>query len=173
MGSNTSVPSRDFSKRPVLVHTDADGFEHHFYVMYHATGASRVESILDKGFHESAGGMLGPGFYVSRDIEKTRFYATRDEPSGACFKLLAYAGKTKMVKTEAEMQKCKEGSWGSEYDSIYLPPNNDVVDSKREETCLRDGLTRKNCCSFGFRPNEGGGGCPNFLASFHKCIFSH
>ena len=27
---------------------------------------------------------------------------------------------------------------------------------------LRDGFTRKNCCSFGFCPNEGGGPCPNF-----------
>ena len=31
----------------------------------------------------------------------------------------------------------KRGSWTSEYDSVYLPPNNDVVGSRREETCLK------------------------------------
>ena len=38
---------------------------------------------------------------------------------------------------------------------------------------LREGFTKKSCCSFGFCPNEGGGGgpCPNFLSPFHKCIF--
>ena len=34
----------------------------------------------------------------------------------------------------------------------------------------RDGLTKKNCCSFGFCHNEGVP-CPNFLALFDKCIF--
>ena len=35
-----------------------------------------------------------------------------------------------------------------------------------------DVFTKKNCCSFGFCPNEGRGGpCPFFWASFHKCIF--
>ena len=37
---------------------------------------------------------------------------------------------------------------------------------------LRDVLTKQNCCSFGFCPNEGRGGpCPNFLSPFHMCIF--
>ena len=35
---------------------------------------------------------------------------------------------------------------------------------------VRDGLTRKNCYSFGFCPNEQGA-CPNFLAPVQKCIF--
>ena len=37
-------------------------------------------------------------------------------------------------------------------------------------TEVRDGFMRKNCCSFGFFPNEGKGGgpWPNFLVHFHK-----
>ena len=31
---------------------------------------------------------------------------------------------------------------------------------------LRDGFTKKSCCSFGFCPNEGGGVLPNFFATF-------
>ena len=30
-----------------------------------------------------------------------------------------------------------QGSWRNEYDSAYLPPFNDVVSSKREETCVK------------------------------------
>ena len=42
---------------------------------------------------------------------------------------------------------------------------------RRTEILLtpREGLTKKSSCSFGFCPNEGGGGpCPNFLSTFHK-----
>ena len=118
--------NRGFSERAVLVHTGPDGFDHRFFVMYHATPASNVSSILDNGFNESTEGMLGPGLYVSRDIDKTRFYG------GVCFKLLVYTGKTRLV-TAAD----KSGSWRSKYDSAYLPPNNDVVKKKQEETCLK------------------------------------
>ena len=45
----------------------------------------------------------------------------------------------------------------------------DVVDV---DVDVKDGFTNKSCCSFGFCPNqEGGGPCPNFLIPFHKCIF--
>ena len=37
---------------------------------------------------------------------------------------------------------------------------------------IREGVTKKSCCSFGFCPNEGGGrALPKFLSPFHKCIF--
>ena len=101
--------NRDLSKRPVLTHTDPDGFHHQFFVMYHATKASNVESILANGFRESTGGMLGPGLYVSRDIDKTRGYGG---VTPACFKLLVYTGKTKMLSAVDT-----SGSWRSEYDS--------------------------------------------------------
>ena len=118
---------REFSKRPVLVRTDAStGIHHGFYVMYHATKKENVSRILTDGFRESTGGMLGPGLYVSRDIDKTRAYGD------VCFKLLVYIGITKLM---AEVDT--SGDWRSHHHSAYLPPNNDVVSSKREETCLK------------------------------------
>ena len=129
--------NRDFSLKPVLVHADPRDpkFLHQFYVAYHGTAASNVESILANGLRESEKGMFGKGVYVSRDIRKT-FWYTEDKKDGkgpgACFKLLVYTGKTKTM-TEVD----NLGSWRSEFDSAYLPPNNDVVKSKREETCLR------------------------------------
>ena len=39
-------------------------------------------------------------------------------------------------------------------------------------TEVRDGLPKKSSCSFGFCPNEGGGGpCPIFCPLFTNCIF--
>ena len=118
--------NREFSKRPVLAKTYASGTHHRFFVMYHATKKENVSSILANGFRESTGGMLGPGLYVSRDIDKTRAYGD------VCFKLLVYIGITKQM-TEVDTS----GDWRSHHHSAYLPPNNDVVASKREETCLK------------------------------------
>ena len=37
---------------------------------------------------------------------------------------------------------------------------------------LGEGFTKKSSCSFGFFPNEGGGGpCPNFLSHFEEVHF--
>ena len=66
------VPSRDFSAEPVHSETDRKGFRRQIFVMYHATKWGNVKSILDNGFRPSTLGMLGPGLYLSRDINKTR-----------------------------------------------------------------------------------------------------
>ena len=114
--------NRNFSLEPVLVHADPRDpkFLHQFYVAYHGTAASNVESILASGLRESEKGMLGKGVYVSRDIRKT-FWYTEDKNDGkgpgACFKLLVYTGKTKTL-TEVD----NDGSWRSQFDvSISLP----------------------------------------------------
>ena len=80
------TPSRDFSAEPVYTKTDQKGFRKQIFVMYHATKWGNVKSILDTGFRPSASGMLGPGLYLSRDINKTRNYGD------VCFKLLVYTG---------------------------------------------------------------------------------
>ena len=135
-----------YNQWPVLIHTDPDGFRHKFYVMYHATPASNVESILANSFCESTGGMLGPGLYVSRDIDKTRYY------SDVCFKLLVYTGKTRELST-----KDTSGSWRSEFDTVYIPPNNDVVKNKREEFCLKSAKQARILgIAYGFDSNWSG-----------------
>ena len=117
---------REFSRRPVFTSTDSNGFHHQIFVMYHATKSHNVASILKNGLKPSTGGLLGPGIYVSRDINKTRAYG------GVCFKLLVYTGKTVTVDAADN-----QGSWRSSFDSAYLPPNNRVVKSRREETCVK------------------------------------
>ena len=39
-------------------------------------------------------------------------------------------------------------------------------------TAFRNVITKKNCCSFGFCPNEGGGGAAQiFVGTFSQTIF--
>ena len=121
-----SGPSREFSEKPVYSETDLKGFRRSIYVMYHATDKDNVQSILDNGFRPSTSGMLGPGLYLSRDINKTRNYGN------VCFKLLVYTGRTKRMDSADTA-----GSWRGTYDSAYLPPHNYVVSSGREETCVK------------------------------------
>ena len=117
-------PSREFSKKPVYEKTDSDGFCRRVYVMYHATSRENALNILKKGFKPSTQGLLGPGLYLSRDINKTKSYGQ------VCFKVLAYTGKTKKVDNADQR-------WQEAYDSAYLPPFNNVVASGKEETCVK------------------------------------
>uniref|UniRef100_A0A3Q3EPH9 PARP catalytic domain-containing protein n=1 Tax=Labrus bergylta TaxID=56723 RepID=A0A3Q3EPH9_9LABR len=44
------------------------------YVMYHGTTSQAARSIMATGFQQSAGGMLGPGVYLSRVLDKASRY---------------------------------------------------------------------------------------------------
>ena len=43
--------------------------------MYHGTSHAAADLIMQEGFKRSTDGMLGPGVYLSRDVQKTRPYA--------------------------------------------------------------------------------------------------
>ena len=94
--------------------------------MYHATKRQYLASIVKNGFKLSTGGLLGPGIYLSRDINKTRAYGD------VCLKVLVYTGKTVKVHSADN-----QGSWRQSFDSAFLPPNNNVVASGFEETCVK------------------------------------
>ena len=120
------VPSREFSRRPVFTDEDSTGFRRQIFVMYHATKRQNLASIVKNGFKLSTIGMLGPGIYLSRDINKTRAYGD------VCLKVLVYTGKTVKVHSSDN-----QGSWRGSFDSAYLPPNNNVVASGFDETCVK------------------------------------
>ena len=44
------------------------------YVMYHGTSLESAALIEQKGFRASDGGLLGPGVYVSRNMQKAQQY---------------------------------------------------------------------------------------------------
>jgi len=105
--------------------------------MYHSTmKTENVSSILRNGFKISQKGstwrpglLLGDGVYVTRDIEKTIGYGD------VCFKLLVYPGKTFIVDDDTPQQE--RVSWQREHSSAWIPPNNRVHPSGREETCVK------------------------------------
>jgi len=98
-----------------------------------------VGPILNSGFNISQRGesgnpnlLLGDGLYVSRDIEKTLLYGS------VCFKLLVYPGKTLTVDDSTTMEA--RTSWQREHSSAWIPPNNKVHPSGKEETCVKSTL---------------------------------
>ena len=124
---------REFSKKPVFCKTDADGVEHNIYVMYHATPVRNVKNILDDGFKLSTGGIQGPGLYLSMETDRSRGYGVkRPGDRGVCLKVLVYTGK---VKKTSRMDRA--GAWRKDFDTTFLPYNNTVVKSGKEETCVK------------------------------------
>ena len=58
------------------------------YVMYHGTPSLENAALIEqRGFKASTGGLLGPGIYVSRDVEKARQYGQ----GGVIFEVFDFA----------------------------------------------------------------------------------
>ena len=88
------------------------------YIMYHATDAGNVPSILREGFRPSTEGMLGPGVYASRDINKTLAYGNEDGRR-VVLKLLVFTGKVKRIVQQGDPGQY---SWHGEFDTAWVPP---------------------------------------------------
>lgn len=67
--------------------------------MYHGTTKDNAKAIHDNGFRQSEDGMLGPGVYLSRDLQKASRYPIRDPPypdeEKAVLKVKVNVGKVK------------------------------------------------------------------------------
>eukprot|EP00438_Fugacium_kawagutii_P005531 Skav221843 [mRNA] locus=scaffold126:111743:112354:+ [translate_table: standard] len=98
--------------------------------MFHGTTATNAQSIMKNGFKPSSGGMLGPGVYVSADIEKAKKYGD------SVLMVEAKLGKTKKIDSQSHPMRT---SWSSEgYDSAWVPANCGMVHSGLTETCVFD-----------------------------------
>ncbi|XP_016380236.1 uncharacterized protein LOC107717871 [Sinocyclocheilus rhinocerous] len=109
------------------------------YTMFHGTHLTNAKTIIDKGFERSKDGMLGPGVYVSRNIEKAKCYPLNtDKKDKVVFKLRVRVGKVKQIDGDNHpLQK----SWHSNgYDCAWVPPNSNIstIKSGREEDCVWD-----------------------------------
>ena len=67
--------------------------------MYHGTTRSNARSIQREGFRPSSGGMLGPGVYCSRDINKARQYGGSN---GVILKLEVSVGKVYVINNQGD-----------------------------------------------------------------------
>uniref|UniRef100_A0A3B3R6X8 PARP catalytic domain-containing protein n=1 Tax=Paramormyrops kingsleyae TaxID=1676925 RepID=A0A3B3R6X8_9TELE len=108
------------------------------YIMYHGTTLTAALNIMEHGFQQSSGGMLGPGVYVSRSFQKAQAYP-RNLPfyeQKAVLKLRVQVGKVKKIDYQGHpLQK----TWHQHgYDTAWVPPNCGMVPSGLEEDCVWD-----------------------------------
>ena len=107
---------------------------------YHGTSKKRADIIRRNGFQISTDGMLGPGVYVSNQIEKAKHYATytgnRDGDNGAVLVLEVRLGNVKKINYQGHpMQKTWQNNG---YDTAWVPKNCGMVPSGLSEDCIKD-----------------------------------
>ncbi|XP_047212404.1 uncharacterized protein LOC124862493 [Girardinichthys multiradiatus] len=107
------------------------------YIMYHGTTQSRAQSILANGFRQSQGGMLGPGVYLSRDLEKaSRYPIGHPEWDKVVIKVKVNVGRVKVINRKNHPLQMTWHYYG--YDTAWVPPNCGMVNSGLEENCVWD-----------------------------------
>lgn len=108
------------------------------YTMFHGTHLKYAKDIINNGFKKSRDGLLGPGVYVSRNIDKAKSYPLNtDKKDSVVFKLKVRVGKVKKIDCDNHpLQK----TWHLEYDCAWVPPNcgMSAIKSGREEDCVWD-----------------------------------
>ncbi|GAA6222121.1 uncharacterized protein LOC108888610 [Lates japonicus] len=107
------------------------------YVMYHGTTRSNAQSILDNGFCQSRGGMLGRGVYLSRDLQKaSRYPLHHPESDRVVVKVVVNVGRVIAINYQGHpLQK----TWHNHgYNTAWVPPNCGMVQSGLEEDCVWD-----------------------------------
>ncbi|KAJ8401710.1 hypothetical protein AAFF_G00376810 [Aldrovandia affinis] len=111
----------------------------HAYNMYHGTFLAHAKGIITQGFKQSKDGLLGPGVYVSRNIDKAKCYPLNtDKKDKVVFKLRVRVGKVK--KIDCDNHPLQKAWHQNGYDSAWIPPNSNIssIKSGREEDCVWD-----------------------------------
>ncbi|XP_065821014.1 uncharacterized protein [Labrus bergylta] len=111
------------------------------YVMYHGTTSEAARSIMAKGFQQSSGGMLGPGVYLSRDLEKARRYPIdHPEYDRVVIKVVVNVGKVIAINKQGHPRQktWHDSRYGEVFDTAWVPPNCGMVPSGLEEDCVWD-----------------------------------
>ncbi|XDV38734.1 hypothetical protein PO909_008081 [Leuciscus waleckii] len=111
--------------------------EGNVYRMYHGTSREAAEKIKVYGFKPSSIGMLGPGVYLSRDLQKaSRYPLELHENQRVVLRVLVNVGRVKKIDRKGHpLQK----TWHDHgYDTAWCPPNCGMVRSGLEEDCVWD-----------------------------------
>ena len=127
----------DMGPRPPCLASYSEPANNSEYIMYHGTTKQGAESIKRTGFRRSVDGMLGPGVYVSRDLQKASRYPLNVlERDRRVLVLNVNVGKVKKIDHQGHpLQK----TWhAAGYDTAWVPPNCGMVKSGLEEDCVWD-----------------------------------
>ncbi|XP_046724345.1 uncharacterized protein LOC124398286 [Silurus meridionalis] len=107
------------------------------YIMYHGTSREAAAKIIINGFKLSAGGMLGRGVYLSRDLNKaSRYPLVLPENLRVVLKVRVKVGKVKKIDHQGHLMQKTWHDHG--YDTAWCPPNCGMVPSGLEEDCVWD-----------------------------------
>uniref|UniRef100_A0A3B4TQM9 PARP catalytic domain-containing protein n=1 Tax=Seriola dumerili TaxID=41447 RepID=A0A3B4TQM9_SERDU len=111
------------------------------YIMYHGTTRKNAELIKANGFARSAGGMLGPGVYLSRDLLKaSRYPIDHPEHDKVVIRVTVNVGKVIVINRQyhPRQKNWHDCKYGEVYDTAWVPPNCGMVKSGLEENCVWD-----------------------------------
>eukprot|EP00438_Fugacium_kawagutii_P015368 Skav225128 [mRNA] locus=scaffold1056:6372:6962:+ [translate_table: standard] len=98
---------------------------------YHGTSQNNAESIRRNGFRPSSEGMLGPGVYISRDLNKVRRYCRHR--AGAILELKVEVGTVCIIDKQGHHN---QKTWHSSFDTAWVPSRCSMVHSELEEACV-------------------------------------
>ncbi|XP_051536308.1 uncharacterized protein LOC127430523 [Myxocyprinus asiaticus] len=111
--------------------------EGNVYRMYHGTSREAAEKIKVSGFKRSSKGMLGPGVYLSRDLEKASRYPL-DLPVDQRVVLRVMVNVGKVIKIDRQYHPLQTTWHEYGYDTAWCPPKCGMVRSGLEEDCVWD-----------------------------------
>ncbi|KAK1876952.1 Protein mono-ADP-ribosyltransferase PARP3 [Dissostichus eleginoides] len=91
------------------------------YVMYHGTTRAIAQSIQATGFRQSAGGMLGRGVYLSRELLKaSRYPIKHPEHDRAVIEVLVNVGRVIAINHQYHPKQKTWHDYG--FDTAWVPP---------------------------------------------------
>ncbi|CAL1595528.1 unnamed protein product [Knipowitschia caucasica] len=128
----------DFSLPPGVVRLGADApVSGNEYIMYHGTDSNSSMLIQRSGFKRSKDGMLGPGVYLSRDLQKaSRYPIGLPDKDKVVIRVRVNVGKVIAINYQQHPQRL---TWHADgYDTAWVPPNCGMVPSGLEEDCVWD-----------------------------------
>ena len=114
------------------------------YIMYHGTSQEAAKAIRRNGFQPSTKDMLGtdtvmlgPGVYLSRDLQKaSRYPLELPEHERVVLRVKVNVGKVIKINSLNHPDKTTWHDRG--YDTAWVPPNCGMVQSGLEEDCVWD-----------------------------------
>ncbi|KAI3359306.1 hypothetical protein L3Q82_002617 [Scortum barcoo] len=132
------------------------------YIMYHGTTRKAAEAIQASGFRRSKDGMLGPGVYLSRDLQKaSRYPIDHPEHDRVVIRVKVNVGKVIAINRQhhPRQKTWQDPRYGEVYDTAWVPPNCGMVKSGLEEDCVWDPNRIQILRTIKPQPVQSFGGC--------------
>ncbi|CAL8283665.1 unnamed protein product [Boreogadus saida] len=113
------------------------------YVMYHGTTKTIAKAIQREGFKPSAGGMLGRGVYLSRDLNKASRYPidpSLPDSERVVFRVNVKVGNVIAINYQGHPRQYNwhDSQYGEVFDTAWCPPDCGMTQSGMEEDCVWD-----------------------------------